>query len=246
MAAIANDRPLDECVNNLMQISLTKGQLTTTGGERSAGGCSYNLAMRNNYLSQRRADSQSGFSLIEVLISIVILSFGLLGLVGLQAAALQGNRDARLQSTAVLLARELAEMMRSNKDVALTATNPYLGDFNTDPMVAASPSYCLNVGSLPTACSSNTAIANAQMTEWLARVNSELPGARVAVCVDKAPYDTAGKPRWACDNTGTGPIAVIKIGWTRSSTKRSADLADAFERATVPSLVLPITAGNVL
>ena len=132
----------------------------------------------------------SGFSLIEVLISVVVLSFGLLGMVGLQAAALQGNRDARLQSTAVSLARELAEMMRGNKDVALLATNPYTGDFNSNPLAAASPSYCLNVGSLPTACASSTAIANAQMTEWLARVSSELPSPRVEVCVDSAPYST--------------------------------------------------------
>ena len=203
--------------------------------------------MKQTAESPKRAASQTGFSLIEVLISIIILSFGLLGLVGLQAAALQGNRDARLQSTAVSLARELAEMMRSNKDIALTATNPYLGSFTSDPLVAASPSYCLNVGSLPTACADNTARANAQMTEWLARVSGELPGARVDVCVDSNPYDASGKPRWACDSTGTGPTTVIKIGWTRNSLDRSASAASAVVRAsTAPSIVFPITAGNTL
>ena len=206
--------------------------------------------MSNKPNTSHHYPREGGFSLIEVLISIVILSFGLLGLVGLQAVALQGNRDARLQSTAVSLARELAEMMRSNKDVALTATNPYIGDFNTDPLEAAAPSYCLNVGSLPTACGTSTAIftaiASAQMTEWLARVSGELPGARVTVCVDKAPYDSSGKPRWACDNSGTGPTTVIKIGWTRNSTDRSATGTAALERATTPSIVLPITAGNSL
>ena len=68
-----------------------------------------------------------GFSLIEVLISIIILSFGLLGMVGLQAAALQANRDARLQSVATTLGRELAEKMRGNKAVAVLLANPYLG-----------------------------------------------------------------------------------------------------------------------
>ena len=67
----------------------------------------------------------SGFSLVEVLISIVVLSFGLLGMVGMQAAALQSNREARLQSSAVLLARDMADMMRGNKTQALLATgNP--------------------------------------------------------------------------------------------------------------------------
>lgn len=80
--------------------------------------------MRLSNQGLRRA---AGFSLIEVLVAIVLLSFGLLGMVGLQAAALQNNREARLQSAAVDLARELAEMMRGNKDVAaLTSANPYL------------------------------------------------------------------------------------------------------------------------
>ena len=63
----------------------------------------------------RQAQKTSGFTLLEVLVSIVVLSFGLLGMVGLQAASLQANRDARLQSTAVVLARELAEMMRATR-----------------------------------------------------------------------------------------------------------------------------------
>ena len=36
-----------------------------------------------------------GFSMVEVLVAIVILSFGLLGVVGLQAAAIKNTRDAR-------------------------------------------------------------------------------------------------------------------------------------------------------
>src|SRR5664280_1123481 len=79
----------------------------------------------------------SGFSLVEVLVSIVVLSFGLLGMVGMQAAALQSNREARIQSTAVSLARELAELIRGNKAVGiLTTSNPYVGSFSS-PMAAS-------------------------------------------------------------------------------------------------------------
>ena len=192
---------------------------------------------------------QHGFSLLEVLISIIILSFGLLGMVGLQAAALQANRDARVQSTALGLARELAEMMRGNKDIALKtalADNPYLGDFSS-PLTARSPSYCLNVASGTTRCDTNpsattTAVANAQITEWLARVDAELPGARVKVCVDSQPF-VNGMPTWTCTTTGTGVTIVIKIGWTRGSTDRSRTGDNAFERATVPTIVIPVTPG---
>ena len=193
-----------------------------------------------------RANKQTGFSLLEVLISVAVLSFGLLGMVGLQAAALQGNRDARLQSTAVQLARELAEMMRGNKDIALLAgaANPYLRDFSS-PLTAASPNYCLSVSSA--ACGNPTEVANAQMTEWLARVDAELPGAQVGVCIDSAPYDATGKPRWACATTGTDATTVIKLGWTRATTDRSQTGAAAVQKANIaPLIVFPITAGNTL
>ena len=184
-----------------------------------------------------------GFSMIEVLVSIVLLSFGLLGMVGMQASALKTNREARLQSAAITLARELAEMIRGNKSIAIlpTATNPYLGSFNTIPLAAATPTYCLSVGT--TACISPAAVANAQMTEWLARVDAELPGARVDACYDTAPFDANGLPQWAC-TPGTGREIMVKIGWTRGSTDRSKSGAAALERATVPTIVFPVTAGE--
>ena len=204
-----------------------------------------------NTLYRLPRDTQ-GFSLLEVLISIVILSFGLLGMVGLQATALQSNREARSQSIAASLARELAEMMRGNKDVALRATNnPYLGDFPTSALSVSSPSYCLNASNTATTCTDTTDLANAEMTEWLSRVGSQLPGARVAVCIDAVPFETStGLPQWAC-TAATGANAVIKIGWTRGSTNRSLTGSAALERTSDtnnpnnrPAIVLPITAGN--
>lgn len=190
----------------------------------------------------RRRHGQRGFSLVEVLVSIVVLSFGLLGIVGLQAGALQSNHDARQQSAAVVLARELAEMMRGNKDVAMrTANNPYLGSFRTSPLAPSAPSFCLGVAAT-SPCADAAAVATAQMTEWLARADAQLPGARVDVCFDGAPYDADGLPRWSCDDTGD--MVVIKIGWTRRSTDRSLSGDAALERAAVPSIVFPVTPGG--
>ena len=193
-----------------------------------------------------RQNKQNGFSLIEVLISIIILSFGLLGMVGLQAAAIQSNRDARLQSTAMTQATELAEMMRGNKDVALlTASNPYLGDFSS-PLAPNTTSYCLNADPATTPCATSVTFADGQMTEWLSRVDSDLPGARVSICVDAAPYDGAGLPRWPCTPPVAGSTApvVIKIGWTRGSTDKAKTGAALLDRATRPGIVLTITPGS--
>jgi type IV pilus assembly protein PilV len=198
----------------------------------------------NQNKTSRKAKAAHGFSLIEVLVSIVVLSFGLLGMVGMQAASMQANRDARLQSAAAVLARELAEMIRGNKNIGIlpTATNPYIGSFST-PLAPATPSFCLNVASTTAACANPTEIARAEITEWLARVDNELPGARVDICFDQAPFDANGLPRWAC-TAGAGDVIVVKIGWTRGSTDRSRRGSQALERATVPSIVFPVTAGN--
>jgi len=197
-------------------------------------------------LRSSRVYPTAGFTLVEVLVSIVVLSFGPLGMVGLQAASLQANRDARLQSVASLLARELAEMMRGNKDIANLATaNPYIGDFSS-PLIATTPTYCLAAGSV---CSSPAVAAQAQLTEWLARADAELPGARVVICSDSIPFDSSGMPQWACTApaASSATLMVVKIGWTRSSTKKATTASETGqERATLPSIVLPVTAGSTL
>ena len=183
--------------------------------------------------------------MVEVLVSVVVLSFGLLGMVGMQASALKSNREARLQSSGVVLARELAEMIRGNKAIGVLtgAANPYIGTFNTTPLVANTPRYCLNVGSA--VCADATRVADAQMTEWLARVDAELPGARVEVCYDSAPFNANGIPQWTC-GTAAGGVITVKIGWTRGSTNRSATGALALDVATTPAVIFPITAGSAV
>lgn len=55
-----------------------------------------------------RPHRQSGLTLIEVLVAILIFSFGLLGFVGLQARAIQYSVSAEDSNRAALLANEMA------------------------------------------------------------------------------------------------------------------------------------------
>lgn len=64
--------------------------------------------------------NQKGFSLIEVLIALLVTSVGLLGLAALQAKSLQYNHGAYLRSQANILAYDIADRMRLNRDVART------------------------------------------------------------------------------------------------------------------------------
>ena len=194
-----------------------------------------------------------GFSMVEVLVAILVLSFGLLGATGLQTVALQSNREARLQSEAATLAHELADMMQGNKNVALKtdATNAYLGDFKPTSQSALS-SNCLRASNMTIGCADAAAVASAEMDEWLARVAFALPGARVVVCADATPFDAQGRPQWAC-TPGSGAsqsLMAIKIGWTRASTDRRLTGAAAHERVSDsgsrPSMVFAVIPGGTV
>lgn len=65
-------------------------------------------------LSQKSSGQQSGAAMLEVLISILVLSFGLLGLAGLQLAGIKSNQTAYLRSVATSAAYDMADRMRAN------------------------------------------------------------------------------------------------------------------------------------
>lgn len=58
---------------------------------------------------------KQGFTLVEVLVSMVILAIGLLGLAALQARALKDNQDAYYYSQASLLAYEMGDRIKANQ-----------------------------------------------------------------------------------------------------------------------------------
>lgn len=72
-------------------------------------------------LSKHIHKVQSGFSLLEVLISVVVLSIGLLGLGGLQLTSLQSANNAHFRSSASIFATELADRMRLNPSAVSSA-----------------------------------------------------------------------------------------------------------------------------
>jgi type IV pilus assembly protein PilV len=111
--------------------------------------------MSGNRLLRRRA-SQSGFTLIEVLISILIFAFGILGLVGLQASAIRFSTDAQQRAEATFLADQLLARM-----------------LISDPASAAS--FAHKPGGTTTCAPTGTASTNAIVTEWLAEVTAAFP-----------------------------------------------------------------------
>ena len=58
--------------------------------------------------------AEAGFSLIEVLIAVLILAFGVVSMGGLQLASLKSNQISGYSATAATLVKDYTEMMRSN------------------------------------------------------------------------------------------------------------------------------------
>ena len=82
----------------------------------------------------------NGFTLIEVLVSMILLAIGLLGLASLQAIALRDNQDAYYYQQATLLAYEMQDRIRANANVTdWTTVSPQQGNGCNTPEKACSP-----------------------------------------------------------------------------------------------------------
>jgi type IV pilus assembly protein PilV len=56
-----------------------------------------------------------GFSLVEVMVALIVMSIGLLGIAKMQAAALSNTAIARTRSLAAIEAASLAASMHANR-----------------------------------------------------------------------------------------------------------------------------------
>lgn len=68
---------------------------------------------------QDKGNSQAGVALLEVLVAILLFSFGILGLIGLQARAIGYSTDADDRNRAAMLASELASTMWLSNSLTL-------------------------------------------------------------------------------------------------------------------------------
>lgn len=69
--------------------------------------------------SSRRG--QAGVALLEVLVSVLLFSLGVLGLIGLQARAINLSIDAEDRNRAALIANDIAATMWTTRTVAIDA-----------------------------------------------------------------------------------------------------------------------------
>lgn len=66
---------------------------------------------------------QTGFTMLEVLVTMIIVGFGLLGVAGVIANGLKNNQGSYARSQASWLANDIVDRMRANRAVA-EGSNP--------------------------------------------------------------------------------------------------------------------------
>ena len=110
--------------------------------------------------------NSKGFTIIEVLVSMVILSVGVLGLGVLQLAALQNTQGGYLRSQATILAYDIVDSMRANIP-AVTGGN-YRITFEAETPAS------VNCYGEVADCSTNQ-MASADLNRWRTVLGNYLP-----------------------------------------------------------------------
>lgn len=137
-----------------------------------------------------------GFSLVESLVALVVLSIGLLGIAALHVEGLRSGRSALTRTTAVTLAADMADRIRANR----------LGRLDYETVVAATDTNaaCKPGGAGCTA--SQLALHDKAM--WIGSIQRALPGGTGTV-----DYDDTNLPA-----TYTISITWSEVGATTPSS----------------------------
>ncbi len=126
------------------------------------------MTMRKSKRAGQRAHMQAGFSMIEVLISLVLIAVAMFGHAGLQLNAMKFAKSGASRMQAAFLSNELAERMEANK-AGSVGGNYVVANVTSTPSTSATD--CAT-----TACNAS-ALAAYDLAEWTARVAATLPAA---------------------------------------------------------------------
>lgn len=133
---------------------------------------------------------QKGISLIEILVTVLIIAIGGLGIASLQLAGLKYSSGSYARTQAVILADDIANRLKTNRDLALDLDNdgnvggnsPYtIGSFAA---TVTSARDCLTDDCNP------TQLATYDLATWLDEIARALPAGRGRIItVDEANPD---------------------------------------------------------
>jgi type IV pilus assembly protein PilV len=135
-------------------------------------------------------NKQKGFSLIEVLVTIVIISFGMLGVAGVIVNSLKNNSSSYARTQASVLANDIIDRMRANKTTAELSTLPYNLAMTTTP--------------------SGTGVVQNDLMEWRAALASAMPSGKGSVAINAVTKKVTVVVQWD-DSRASGDGATTGL-----------------------------------
>ncbi len=139
---------------------------------------------------------QRGFSLVEVMIALVIMSVGMLGIAGLYVQSMQAGRTSMFRHHAVTLAGDVADRIRANP----RAGNAYIAGVGADNSCVASTVVCT-----PAEMAANDILI------WNAEAANTLPNGDVTVVFNGAVTPPTYQITVSWDEPGANPTYTITI-----------------------------------
>lgn len=140
-----------------------------------------------------------GFTLIEVLVALLILSIGLLGIAGLQTRGQLNNYEAHIRTQASILAYEIMDKMRINRSFAITDALAGGGGNGSGYIVNAKPTDsdpdCDNAN-----LCSESQLRTYDLLEWYKHIEATLPNGSATIT-------------WNADGDATTNDYNITISW---------------------------------
>lgn len=113
---------------------------------------------------------QSGFTLLEVLVAMLVMAIGLLGLAGLTTSSMRNNLSASHRTQATWMAYDIVDRMRANRTSAVT------GAYATPMGAAANCSAAVPTGTVPVQ----------DIAAWKNQLACALPAGNGSIAVDAA------------------------------------------------------------
>lgn len=140
-----------------------------------------------------------GFSLIEVLVTLLLVTVGVLGMVAMQGRAIQYTTDSLHRTQAALLANELVEIIRATPTAVTTDTSAPVFFSGTLPL--STTGSCLQLG--------EANLISRQIECWGSKVSSLLPGADQTNVTSQF-YVCLSNTEGVC---GEGAAIEIQLAW---------------------------------
>jgi type IV pilus assembly protein PilV len=120
----------------------------------------------------KRMTQNQGFSLVEVLVALLVLSIGLLGLAALQTTSLQYNTGSYFRTQATFFAYDIIDRMRANSTAVADG-----GSYDIATAAAATPFLTSTDPACDTSSCNTANMAAYDLGKWYKRMSQVLPGA---------------------------------------------------------------------